>query len=232
MHGLIVETSICYWQDQPGRGASTRSRSCLESGEGWRGAGRPESRGSQGEGGVARTHSPGQETRPPPSRTTAGTPNRAHTLDPRGSQRTTATAQRAEKGEEEGGRAPSPSAPAPHLKPAHPGGASPQPHHGRPMHALGVRLSQPPQKGKGCWPARTRQPAHGGQNRGPTRARASAPEQGSAAWRGRGRSWDLPLVQHATGAIDRRQQNGQKIGTRGRPGSETHWGTARENSRR
>ncbi|CAM9132093.1 unnamed protein product [Rangifer tarandus platyrhynchus] len=26
MHGLIFETSICYWQDQPGRGASTRSR--------------------------------------------------------------------------------------------------------------------------------------------------------------------------------------------------------------
>ncbi|XP_060994229.1 collagen alpha-1(I) chain-like [Dama dama] len=35
MHGLIFETSICYWQDQPGRGASTRSRVCREQGGGW-----------------------------------------------------------------------------------------------------------------------------------------------------------------------------------------------------
>ena len=57
MHGLIFETSICYWQDQPGRGASTRSRACRESGAGRRGhgrgtrAGRPARRGSQGGGG-------------------------------------------------------------------------------------------------------------------------------------------------------------------------------------
>ena len=64
MHGLIFETSICYWQDQPGRGASTRSRACRESGAGRRGhgrgtrAGRPARRGSQGGGGVAGGRSP------------------------------------------------------------------------------------------------------------------------------------------------------------------------------
>lgn len=62
---------------------------------------------------MAREHSPGRETQPPPSHTTAGTPDRAHALNPRGSQHTATNAQRANKGEEEGGRAPSPSTPAP-----------------------------------------------------------------------------------------------------------------------
>ena len=57
MHGLIFETSICYWQDQPGRGMTTRSQACWESRVWWRGhrhgtcAGRPTKHGSQGEGG-------------------------------------------------------------------------------------------------------------------------------------------------------------------------------------
>ena len=67
MHGLIFETSICYWQDQPGRGASTRRARCAGSrvrGVGGGGGGgpgrdtlvagepgRPARRGSGGEGG-------------------------------------------------------------------------------------------------------------------------------------------------------------------------------------
>lgn len=39
MHGLIFETSICYWQDQPGRSAS-EDRDPGDTGEGRRGEGR------------------------------------------------------------------------------------------------------------------------------------------------------------------------------------------------
>ncbi|XP_043318303.1 collagen alpha-1(III) chain-like [Cervus canadensis] len=51
MHGLIFETSICYWQDQPGRGASTRSRACREQGGWWW----PETRASCGSGRAQKT---------------------------------------------------------------------------------------------------------------------------------------------------------------------------------
>lgn len=68
-----------------------------------------EAREPGGRGGVAGGRSPGREARPrPPSRAAAGTPDRAHALGPRGSQRTAATARRAEEGEGEGGGAPSP----------------------------------------------------------------------------------------------------------------------------
>ena len=63
----------------------------------------------------------------------------------------------------------------------------------------------------------------------PTRARASAPERVGAAG---GRSRELPLVQHATAAADRRRRNGQRIGTAAGPGSETHQGAAPGSGRR
>ena len=66
---------------------------------------------------MAGRRSPGRETRPPPSRAAARTPDRAHALGPRGSQRTAATARRDEEGEGEGGGAPSPSTPAPPTPP-------------------------------------------------------------------------------------------------------------------
>ena len=34
MHGLIFETSICYWQDQPGRGKRARRRGAGRAGGG------------------------------------------------------------------------------------------------------------------------------------------------------------------------------------------------------
>lgn len=73
---------------------------------------------------MAGRRSPGRETRPPPSRAAARTPDRAHALGPRGSQRTAATARRGEEGEGEGGGAPSPSTPAPPTPPR----ARPPPH--------------------------------------------------------------------------------------------------------
>ena len=231
MHGLIFETSICYWQDQPGRGASTRSRACRESGAGRRGhgrgtrAGRPARRGSQGGGGEWREGArpagrPGQR---PPSRAAAGTPDRAHALGPRGSQRTAATARRAEEGEGEGGGAPSPSTPAPappHREPARPGGdsttakATPRTADARPRRPAVT----PAPEGRGTpagedtatgprWARPGTRPALGRAHR------SGGPRRGG----GGGRSRELPLVQHATAATDRRRRNGQRIGTAAGP---------------
>lgn len=89
----------------------------------------------------------------------------------------------------------------------------PRPHHGRPMHTLGIRPSHPPQKGGGCRPARTRQPACSGKNRDPTRAQASTPERGPQQGGG-GEIMGAP-PRPARDSGDRRQQNGQRIGTVG-----------------
>lgn len=183
-----------------------------------------EAREPGGRGGVAGGRSPGREARPrPPSRAAAGTPDRAHALGPRGSQRTAATARRAEEGEGEGGGAPSPSTPAPappHREPARPGGdsttakATPRTADARPRRPAVT----PAPEGRGTpagedtatgprWARPGTRPALGRAHR------SGGPRRGG----GGGRSRELPLVQHATAATDRRRRNGQRIGTAAGP---------------
>lgn len=183
-----------------------------------------EAREPGGRGGVAGGRSPGREARPrPPSRAAAGTPDRAHALGPRGSQRTAATARRAEEGEGEGGGAPSPSTPAPappHREPARPGGdsttakATPRTADARPRRPAVT----PAPEGRGTpagedtatgprWARPGTRPALGRAHR------SRGPRRGG----GGGRSRELPLVQHATAATDRRRRNGQRIGTAAGP---------------
>ena len=173
---------------------------------------------------MAGGRSPGREARPrPPSRAAAGTPDRAHALGPRGSQRTAATARRAEEGEGEGGGAPSPSTPAPappHREPARPGGdsttakATPRTADARPRRPAVT----PAPEGRGTpagedtatgprWARPGTRPALGRAHR------SGGPRRGG----GGGRSRELPLVQHATAATDRRRRNGQRIGTAAGP---------------
>ena len=100
MHGLIFETSICYWQDQPGRGKRARRRGAGRAGGGWGGERQtPARRGSrERRGGPGRALAgPGDPTAPVPP--AARTPDRAtHPRGPRGSRRVAATAREARGG--------------------------------------------------------------------------------------------------------------------------------------
>ena len=81
MHGLIFETSICYWQDQPGRGKRARRRGAGRAGGGGVGRGRPpRGEGAERGGGGREGRSPGRETRPPRSRPRRGRPTARPTL--------------------------------------------------------------------------------------------------------------------------------------------------------
>lgn len=112
MHGLIFETSICYWQDQPGRSARSRgwdrqgpplahslARSLAQAREKpGTGAGRaPRRRGHSLRGEASRTTEPAGSGRP---RTRAGQAPAAHPHTPQGR----GAAEAAEGGEEIGRR--------------------------------------------------------------------------------------------------------------------------------
>lgn len=231
MHGLIFETSICYWQDQPGRGASTRSRACRESGAGRRGhgrgtrAGRPARRGSQGGGGEWREGArpagrPGRAPRPAPrrgrpiARTLSVHEGRSAPPPPRGGPR------RGRERAAEPPLPPPPHPPPPHREPARPGGdsttakATPRTADARPRRPAVT----PAPEGRGTpagedtatgprWARPGTRPALGRAHR------SGGPRRGG----GGGRSRELPLVQHATAATDRRRRNGQRIGTAAGP---------------
>ena len=129
MHGLIFETSICYWQDQPGRGKREHTEPGVP-GRGRRGGGRRRWRRRRGGAGAAPTRTPragkgrgGGEHRGPtdsPPRPRRGRPT-AYARDHEGSRRAAATSRRG--GTREGGkgaRAAPPPGLSPHLRPPTP----------------------------------------------------------------------------------------------------------------
>ncbi|XP_060994246.1 collagen alpha-1(I) chain-like [Dama dama] len=251
MHGLIFETSICYWQDQPGRGASTRSRVCREQGGGG-GPGRgravaageprrPARRGS-GEKGVWSGRRPPDPPAPTPA---ARTPDRAH--NPRSTRDTARRAGRHRVEERGEGRGGPPSSSAPHPlpvagppAPAAPGAGPGTPGRATPRTAdapSSARPSRPPQRGGGRRAARTRRPARGRQTGDPTRARESASEQGARRgggwWEGRGGGRGRspspsPRRRRRTGGGGKA---GNGSGPRQARGSETRQGAAPGSSR-
>ena len=121
----------------------------------------------------------------------------------------------------------------PPLHPPAPGRTPPRPrpHHRQPMHTLSIQPSHPPQKGRGCRPARTRQPACSGKTRDPTHTQASTPEWGPQQGRG-GEIMGAPP--HPARNSSNRQAAAKRPTDqdRGKPGSETHQGTAPRHSRR
>ena len=185
MHGLIFETSICYWQDQPGRGKRARRRGAGRAGGGgWGEADPREAREPREEGGAGKgARRAGRPDRPGPARGEDARPR-----DPPSGSARVAARRRHRAGGTRGGRggaAGRRAAGRPALSLLHP--ARPGPHRGRPTRALGVRPSTRPRAGRGTPGG---EDAATGPRRGktgdPSRARASAP--------GRGR----PLVRHAS----------------------------------
>ena len=83
MHGLIFETSICYWQDQPGRGKREHTEPGVAgargAGRGRRGGGRPPQRGREGR------RTPGPDRQPTLGTTRGrGAPPRRRSVEGRG----------------------------------------------------------------------------------------------------------------------------------------------------
>ena len=252
MHGLIFETSICYWQDQPGRGSEhgepgvpgKRGREARDATRAPRRASRKarEARepGARGEGGGGTALSrPGDPTAPVPRR---GEDARSRAR----SRSTRVAAHRRHRAEGRGGRGRGRRSPLSlHPRTAHTAASPPAPPppeggrrgdspgqghtaDGRRAPSASVHHTRPRGAGDAGRRGHGDRPAVG-KTGDPTRARASAPERVGAAG---GRSRELPLVQHATAAADRRRRNGQRIGTAAGPGSETHQGAAPGSGRR
>ncbi|XP_017901042.1 PREDICTED: collagen alpha-1(I) chain-like, partial [Capra hircus] len=186
MHGLIFETSICYWQDQPGRGSERddEERACRGGGGG---RGRPREARSERGGAAGRRSPAGRPTAPVRPRET---PDRA--THPRGRE---VAARRRHRREHEGGRgvrreegAAALLSPSSIPRPATPG---------RPTRAL-ASVVHPPRAGRGT---------PGGEDAatGPRRARPGpVPRSASAP----GRAPPRPARDGGGGAAARRHGDG------------------------
>ncbi|XP_060975761.1 basic proline-rich protein-like [Dama dama] len=223
MHGLIFETSICYWQDQPGRGASTRSRVCREQGGGWW----PGTRAScssgraqktrearkRGEGGVvgkAPTRPTGPHTRGEDARSrTQPSVHEGHSAPRRPPPR---------EGTRGGARR-APlllrTPPPPRRGPARPGGPGSRAGDPRPGHAADGRRAlkrpsvPPTPEGRGT-------PGSEDTATGPREAdRGPDPRSGQRIGAGGAAGGGLPAT---TSADRRRRQSGQQIGAAAGPG--------------
>ncbi|XP_017900910.1 PREDICTED: collagen alpha-1(I) chain-like [Capra hircus] len=208
MHGLIFETSICYWQDQRSRGKRARRRGAGRAGGGG-GVGeadRREAREPREEGGPGRALA-GRESRPPrPARGEDAGPRRhPRVREGRGA----SPPPREARGgggvvRRGGGRRAALLSPPPPARPGHTGD-------GRRAPSASVR--PPPRAGRGRRAARTRRPARGGARPGTRPALGRAHRGGGAPSSGTRRR------------RRRRRRHGRRIGAAAGPGSEAHRGT-------
>lgn len=242
MHGLIFETSICYWQDQPGRGKRARRRGAGRAGGGGgkrrepgrRPAPPREVRKPGGRGGVGREgRSPGRETRPPRSRPRRGCPTARRAL---GSARVAARRRHRAGGtrgragvvrrEEEGGGPPSFLPPPPRPARATTTGTA----DARPRRPS----VHPPQSGAGEAGRRGHgdRPAGGGRDRGPVprsgeRIGAGAPPRPARDDGGGGGGGDT-----GDGSGPRRAREARHTGAHGPGEQQTARGPRRTDGRR